>query len=36
MNPDGTLQVSNLGTEAIPSIILFENRGGKIGFTVKT
>jgi len=34
MNGDGTINVTNLGTEEIPSIILFENRGGRIGFTV--
>lgn len=31
---DGRIAVSNLGDEEIPSVILFENRNGKIGYRV--
>ena len=34
VNPNGTIQVTNLGSEQIPNVILFENRAGKIGYTV--
>jgi len=34
VNADGTIEVRNLGVEQIPGIVLFENRGGKIGYTV--
>jgi hypothetical protein len=29
---DGRIAVANTGAEAVPSVILFENRGGKIGY----
>jgi len=31
---DGKIRVTNLGNESIPSAVLFENRGGKIGYRV--
>ena len=32
-NTDGTTTVTNLGTEPIPAVILFENRAGKLSYT---
>jgi hypothetical protein len=29
---DGTIAVQNRGTEAVPNVILFENRGGRLGY----
>ena len=31
---DGAIEVANLGKDTIPSIVLFENRGGKIGYRI--
>ncbi|HEY2013415.1 MAG TPA: hypothetical protein VGH38_07935, partial [Bryobacteraceae bacterium] len=29
---DGSLEIRNTGAEPVPSVILFENRGGKVGY----
>jgi hypothetical protein len=34
VNDNGTIEVTNLGVEQIPGVVLFENRGGKIGYTI--
>jgi hypothetical protein len=34
MDGDRTLDVSNTGTDAFPLVILFENRGGRVGYRV--
>jgi hypothetical protein len=34
INANGTIEVRNLGDEQVPGIVLFENRGGKIGYTI--
>ena len=34
LNPDGTLVVKNLSKEEIPTIILFERRGEKVGYRI--
>ena len=34
VNGNGTIEVTNLGDERIPGIVLFENRDGKIGYTI--
>jgi hypothetical protein len=34
VNSNGTIEVDNLGDEQIPAVVLFENRDGKIGYTV--
>jgi hypothetical protein len=34
LNAGGAIEVTNLGDEQLPGIVLFENRGGKIGFTI--
>jgi hypothetical protein len=34
VNANGTIEVSNLGDEQVPGIVLFENRNGKIGYTI--
>ena len=31
---DGTVEISNFGSESVPVAILFENRGGRIGYRV--
>jgi hypothetical protein len=33
LGPDGAVRVTNLGTDPIPSVILFENRAGKLSYT---
>jgi len=32
LSPDGTVVVENRGDDAVPSVILFENRGGRLGY----
>jgi hypothetical protein len=32
LSPDGQILVENRGHEAVPSVILFENRGGRLGY----
>ena len=32
LSPDGTIVVDNRGEDTVPSVILFENRGGRIGY----
>jgi hypothetical protein len=34
INANGTIEVRNLGDEQVPGIVLFENRDGKIGYTI--
>jgi len=34
INADATIEVRNLGEEQIPGIVLFENRDGKMGYTM--
>jgi len=34
VNGSGTIEVTNLGDEQVPGIVLFENRDGKIGYTI--
>jgi hypothetical protein len=34
VNGNGTIEVTNLGDEQIPGVVLFENRDGKIGYTI--
>jgi hypothetical protein len=32
LSPDGTILVENRGQDAVPGVILFENRGGRLGY----
>lgn len=32
LSPDGTVLVENRGHDAVPGVILFENRGGRLGY----
>jgi hypothetical protein len=32
MSPEGTILVENRGHDAVPAVLLFENRGGRIGY----
>lgn len=34
VNGNGTIELTNLGDEQIPGVVLFENRDGKIGHTI--
>jgi len=34
VNANGSIEVTNLGDERIPGIVLFENRDGKLGYTI--
>jgi hypothetical protein len=34
LSPDGTVQLQNLSSDQIPSVILFEHRGRKLGYRV--
>jgi len=34
VNGNGTIEVTNPGDEQVPGIVLFENRDGKIGYTI--
>jgi hypothetical protein len=34
LNANGTIDVTNPGDERVPGIVLFENRDGKIGYTI--
>jgi hypothetical protein len=34
LNGSGSIEISNLGDETIPGIVLFENRDGKIGYSI--
>jgi hypothetical protein len=31
---DGKIEVANLGSDSIPAVVLFENRGGRIGYGI--
>src|SRR5579863_5257314 len=32
LSPDGSVAAANLGSDPVPMVILFENRGGRIGY----